>query len=147
MQSEIINSRIPIGQLEQHFRNLNKSDVDDLPSFSPDNLPQNATNVELNNNITEDEVNKQIKKLKNNKTPGSDQIINEFIKFSSPALVQVITKLFNLLLLYYHLVKFLRAGRKGLISLSIKGRGHKRTLAITVVLLFLARLGNYSPLF
>jgi hypothetical protein len=36
--------------------------------------------------------------LKNNKAPGSDKLINEFIKNSPPFLVSIYTKLFNVVL-------------------------------------------------
>ena len=39
-----------------------------------------------------------IKKLKNNKACGTDQIRNEFLKNSSPKAIEIVTKIFNIVL-------------------------------------------------
>ena len=56
-------------------------------------------NDDLNRKISEDEVVKQMKKLKNNKAPGVDLVLNELFKSSSAPLVETIVKLFNLIVL------------------------------------------------
>jgi hypothetical protein len=50
---------------------------------------------ELDFKITEEEVCKAIKSIKNGKTAGPDRISNEMIETSSPFLLQVFIKLFN----------------------------------------------------
>ena len=53
-------------------------------------------NFELNAVITEDEVVKAIKSLKNNKSCGTDMILNEFLKNSCQKMIDVYVKLFNI---------------------------------------------------
>ena len=52
----------------------------------------------LNGVISESEISETITKLKNNKAPGSDGILNEYLKNSSPLLIPIYFKLFNIIL-------------------------------------------------
>ena len=52
----------------------------------------------LNGKITELEITEAIRKLKNNKAPGTDNILNEYLKHSSPLLISLYCKIFNLVL-------------------------------------------------
>ena len=52
----------------------------------------------LDNDITYNEVKNTIKELKTNKAHGVDLIINEFLKNAPDKVIQIITKLFNLVL-------------------------------------------------
>lgn len=52
----------------------------------------------LNKPITHDEVNRCIKHLNNNKSPGNDMIINEYIRYTSHILSPLYVKLFNKIL-------------------------------------------------
>lgn len=52
----------------------------------------------LNGIISETEIKDAIKELKNNKAPGTDMILNEFLKSSLPSVVSIYCKLFNLVL-------------------------------------------------
>ena len=54
---------------------------------------------ELNFSVSEKEVSKAIKNLKNNKASGNDSIINEMLKSGHNVLLCPITKLFNLILI------------------------------------------------
>ncbi|MCG8429717.1 MAG: reverse transcriptase family protein [Candidatus Omnitrophica bacterium] len=82
-----------------HFSNLlNKniaSDVeeDNLSLFINDN--QSKIFNELSYRITQTEVTKAIKGLKNGKSCGVDGILNEMIKASNPEVVPLLVKLFN----------------------------------------------------
>jgi hypothetical protein len=60
---------------------------------------QGEENEILNKRITSDEVIECIKKLKRNKACRLDNIVNEFLKSSSSVLINVLVKLFNLVLL------------------------------------------------
>jgi len=51
---------------------------------------------ELNNPITEDEIKKAIKALKNGKARGIDNIVNQHIKYSYPLMKDTFIKLFNI---------------------------------------------------
>ena len=55
-------------------------------------------NNTLNKKITADEIMKCIKNLKNNKSPVTDQVINEYIKNSRIKMVPLYTNLFNLII-------------------------------------------------
>ena len=91
------NSDIKIDSLFDFFKNLNSTEHDDgddsrkklgVPNFDSD-----ALNIE----VTEDEIMNCIKKLKNVKSPGTDEIIDEYIKISCPLLLPIYVKLFNIL--------------------------------------------------
>lgn len=49
--------------------------------------------------VTEDEILKQIKKLKPNKSPGPDNIRNEVLRWGAPLLLPFLTELFNMVLI------------------------------------------------
>ena len=79
-----------------HFRELGKDQAKkrDITCVDPN---QNENEV-INKAFTIDEIIKHIMSLKNNKSPGIDHIINEFIKNFPNELIPVITKLFNIIL-------------------------------------------------
>ncbi len=56
------------------------------------------TNDEINQPITNDEITKVIKGLKNNKANGIDFIVNEHIKSTVDTMLPIYTKLFNTIL-------------------------------------------------
>jgi hypothetical protein len=78
------------------FKELN-TDVEEVDEFVWDE--HGDINNVLNEAIVVAEVENCIKKLKNNKACGLDNILNEFLKVSANATVQLVTKLFNLVLL------------------------------------------------
>ena len=80
-----------------HFMKLNKCDAaSPLQEISGSN--GNMDIAEFDEPFVEDEVVAQIKKLKNNKSPGIDMLINECFKHSKSILIKVITKFFNVIL-------------------------------------------------
>ena len=52
----------------------------------------------MNDKITEEELLDAIKNLKNNKSPGLDNILNEYLRKSTPELTQIYCKIFNIVL-------------------------------------------------
>ena len=77
-----------------HFSKLNKAEAEEIkPEFSF----ENAENL-FNDNFTPSEVSKLLRNLKNNKSSGPDQILNEFLKYSPPNFIDMLTKLFNVIL-------------------------------------------------
>ena len=88
--------KIPLNTLLNHFQELNK-DV----STTNVNLPEDqtlSTNEIINTEFTTIEITKHINALKNNKSPGTDKILNEFMKYCPNELIPVIVKLFNVVL-------------------------------------------------
>ena len=55
-------------------------------------------NEHLDAPVTEEEVRKITAKLKNNKSPGIDGIVNEYIKYGIDKIANVLTAIFNLVL-------------------------------------------------
>ena len=89
---------IPLDILFNHFFELNKDK--DQP-YNIENNSENQfqnTNEIINKSFTTDEIEKHITSLKNNKTPGIDFILNEFIKNCPKELITVIVNLFNIIL-------------------------------------------------
>jgi len=50
----------------------------------------------LNSEITEAEIKEAIQSLKNNKASGIDGIANEYLKVTSPVIISIYCKIFNL---------------------------------------------------
>ena len=81
----------------EHFRKLNTiptENSDIIPEVDPAKVSE--YNLELNAEITEQEVLMSLNKLKLNKACASDLILNEFLKFSKTKMLLAFTKLFNL---------------------------------------------------
>lgn len=77
-------SAIGIDDLYQYFRDLNRSpeisgENDHMVDNEIANLQYEDFNHDLNNYITQDEIKKSIKNLKNNNANGEDGIRNEYI--------------------------------------------------------------------
>ena len=91
--------KVSMADFENHFKNLNEGSPGDTPAhfFDPSNIDiSNAQ--EFNMDFTVDEVLANIKSLKNNKSEGLDYVKNEYIKNCPPSVVELIVKLFNLIL-------------------------------------------------
>ena len=87
---------IPLSEFENHFKNLNMSNV--AGTIFDVNEIDIATIQEFNLDFTIEEVLSNIKALQNNKSAGADFIINEFLKNCPPDFVELIVQLFNLVL-------------------------------------------------
>ena len=99
---------ITIDSFMDHFKNLNKADTT-ATTQSPETNPTNPTNhaedpiegeddLPFNQPVTVFEIRKAVKKLKNGKAAGIDQILNEFIKHSPEDMLKLICSYFNLIL-------------------------------------------------
>ena len=72
---------------------MGQEEEDEVRNFeSSGNIVYNST---LDRNICEKELHSAIQKLKNNKSPGFDNILNEFFKHGNTLMKNVILKLFN----------------------------------------------------
>ena len=84
----------------EHFKKLSKKvDTGDEneSNFDPRTI-DHSINEYINRPFEEKEVLEQIKKLKNNKASGIDQVINKFIKNSPDNMVHLIVKILNIVL-------------------------------------------------
>lgn len=87
-----------LNDLYNYFKDLNTSDYND-EDIPPNVIFQNENNQNcLNAAFTEAEILRCIKNLKNNKSPGLDGVLNEYIKSTSPKLLSFYAKYFNLIL-------------------------------------------------
>ena len=92
------NSSIDMKSLYDHFKIINNPISDRAVDFDANNIGDEGDET-LNTSFTIAELDKLIKKLKNNKAAGIDNIINEFIKFSPDNYKALLIKLFNTILL------------------------------------------------
>lgn len=95
------DANIDIDKLYEYFKKLNDTsedvvDEDDSDAFLDNICDNDLYDVIINGEITEDEVNEAIKGLKNGKASGIDEFVNEYFKCSSPHLVSIFCKLFNI---------------------------------------------------
>ena len=100
---------VTIDEFFEHFSVLNATEGDDsgLESSSESQIPGNVCRPNeysetLNSPITEDEVSKAVKRLKNGKACGEDSILNEMIKAFSENHKHLLTQTFNVVLLSGH---------------------------------------------
>ena len=73
------------------FKKLNQAEIDE----NVINSPEENMNPLFNDHVTTDEMLKLVRTLKNNKSSGNDQVLNEFLKYSPPKIIDMIVGLFN----------------------------------------------------
>ena len=88
---------IEINTLYKFFKDLNTKGPDEQESTTLHNELPNDSNVHINGYISQNEIFKCIKNLKNNKACGEDEIINEYIKSTSNRFIHIYEKLFNII--------------------------------------------------
>ena len=89
--------KVSMSEFEKHFNNLNKCDNSNTHEFDAGGIDL-ANFQEFNLDFTVGEVMKNIAALQNNKSEGADYIKNEYIKNCPQTVVELIVKLFNLIL-------------------------------------------------
>ena len=90
------STKISAIEFEQHFKDLNGVDFETETNISELILTTDSEfNSMLNAPITEQELTKALKNLKNNKSAGPDGILNEQIKATFPQMKDIYIKLFN----------------------------------------------------
>ena len=105
-KKDSINEKINSHEFTQFFKNLNipsnknsafhDSILSNLNSLI-ENYTANPSNIEFNSPISEEEIVKVVKSLKNGKASASDFISNEMIKYGISVLLKPLQKLFNLI--------------------------------------------------
>ena len=95
------NTEIPISlnQFHEHFNQIATDDNNIIVNNNTD-LQNTETDPSctLNDHLTEEEVLKNIKKLQNNKAPGTDMTINEYIKTTKNILLLLYVMFSNMIL-------------------------------------------------
>ena len=91
-----MDPKISLAEFENHFKSLNLSN----PTATEFNLNEIdlASTLDFNLDFTTEEILTNIKELQNNKSAGSDYIINEFLKNCPRDFVEQFVELFNLIL-------------------------------------------------
>ena len=80
------------------FKDVYCADDDKAEDEMPFNFNFEHSDETLNRPFTNDEILKCIAKLKNSKSPGHDDILNEYIKLTRDAMTPVYVSLFNIIL-------------------------------------------------
>ena len=91
------NNSINLDPLHSHFKAINRQAINGDANITLDDIPEGGDEI-LNNDFTLLEINKLINKLKNNKSSGIDNVINEFLKYSPNNYKHLLLKLFNIIL-------------------------------------------------
>ena len=92
--------KVSMSEFENHFKNLNQTDNTNntqTHDFDPGSIDP-STIQEFNLDFTIEEITKNISDLNNNKSEGLDFVKNEYIKNCPPTVVELIVKIFNLIL-------------------------------------------------
>ena len=94
------STEAPLQDLYDYFKNINSTspneeNTDDQHSRTEQ--PDHRINMEINQPITESEICIAVKKLKNNKSHGSDKILNEHLKSTINVMAPIYAKLFNII--------------------------------------------------
>ena len=93
---------IPIEDLFTFFQNLNAAPqgAGDQQGEFPfaDDIDFERLNNEINSHISKDEIVACIKRLKNNKACGEDEVLNEYIKSTVDLFISIYEKLFHIIL-------------------------------------------------
>ena len=89
----------PLKEFYAHFKEIySDNPIDDNHDSNFSNMSFTECNDYLNRPFTCEEIDQCIKRLKNNKTPGGDEILNEYLKLTRHFMPSVYESLFNLIL-------------------------------------------------
>ena len=89
-------NNVTLNDFKEHFSNLNTDETSEELTF---NLTSHANDdTILNSSFSVDEVEKSIHKLKGNKCPDPDNILNELLKYSPQIILELYTDTFNVIL-------------------------------------------------
>ena len=91
------NAKIDFTEFTNFFKSLNTKNVAEKSSIFTNKINEQKPNDELDKDITEDETQDAILRLKNNKACGTDNVANEYIKSSPTSLLPVYKAPFNVI--------------------------------------------------
>ena len=84
--------------LFEHFKSMNFDDSDSDHGGDSPWLDNHDENEHLNSPVTCGEIERYIRNLKNSKSPGLDNILNEYVKNTKFLMLPLYVKLFNAVL-------------------------------------------------
>ncbi|MEW8546895.1 MAG: reverse transcriptase family protein [Candidatus Thiodiazotropha sp.] len=92
----------PLKDLYKYFKDLNSNKAEKTVNNEPLHKETENENIlrlnqEINIPISSDEIISAVKMLKNNKSPGIDNVLNEHIKSTVQTLLPIYTRLFNII--------------------------------------------------
>ena len=100
LKTKTPNTQPDLNEFYEHFKNINETstlDSDDDISFTIPDFQNDGEEI-LNGEITETEIRKCIRKLKKSKSPGTDEVLNEYLKCTTSLLMPLYVSLFNSIL-------------------------------------------------
>ena len=97
LKNKKISEMPPLDQLYKYFSNIYSSD-EETDAFVLSDMSPESSNEYLNSPFTLSEIERSILKLKNSKSPGGDEILNEYLKLTKDRMLPVYVSFFNLIL-------------------------------------------------
>ena len=77
---------ISLEVFHDHLKKMNQAEIDETEI----NIPEENLDPLFNDHVTTDEMFKLVRTLKNKKSSGNDQVLNEFLKYSPPKIIDMI---------------------------------------------------------
>lgn len=87
-----------LNELYEYFKEMNSTNVNNDANINVPNIDLTNNDEILNAPFSEQEISKCISLLKNNKSPGIDKVLNEYIKSTKTKMMPIYLKFFNLIL-------------------------------------------------
>jgi len=109
----VINNKITINEWEKFFRELYRGTSDDL---------EPKLNIREDISISKEDIERELRSLKNRKSPGPDDIFNEMLKYGGTELTFQLTQLFQQI---FKLVTIPTAWKQSTIILLFKKRSKR----------------------
>ena len=99
LKNKTSNKQPHPNEFYENFKQINEINRDSAEEADTENVPNDPfENETLNCEITAPEILKCIRNLKDAKSPGSDDVLNEYMKCTSHLLMPLYTLLFNVIL-------------------------------------------------
>ena len=92
----------PSCNFDIHFKNLFETSLSDLSNDTVDDINEHISDDVIHDEFLDApfsmiDLENALKKLKNNKSPGFDNVLNEFLKLNTPLFKEVLLYIFNAL--------------------------------------------------
>ena len=94
LKNKKISEMPPLDQLYKYFSNIYSLD-EETDAFVLSDISPESSNEYLNSPFTPSEIERSILKLKNSKSPGGDEILNEYLKLTKDRMLPVYVSFFQ----------------------------------------------------